>query len=182
MHINEQRKLVQLVREIVQAAPLYYAQIMDYNFNYQQTGAGWGWVSGHGGPYRYEKTHPITGKMLPPIPQEFLDIAAEHGLKADAMLINYYTAGSTLRLHRDTDEKDLTAPVVSLSFGDTAKFSIGPTYTRQEVIDLTSGSVMTLAGITRLHYHGVNSIVSGSGPVGLLRNGGRINVTLRKSQ
>lgn len=182
MQIQEQHKLVELVRQVVSAAPLYHAAIGNSRFKYQQTGAGWGWVSGHGGGYRYQVTHPITGNKLPPIPQEFLNIAAEYGLKADAMLINYYTSGSSLSLHQDKDEKDLTEPVVSLSFGDTAVFSSGPTYKNQVITELTSGSILTLAGESRMHWHGVKSIIIGTGPVGLLRNGGRINVTLRKSQ
>lgn len=180
--INEQTKLVQLVRQIVAQAPLYKSELRGTPFKYQQTGAGWGWVSGHGGGYRYQRNHPVTGHELPEIPAEFVHIAKQYGLTPDAMLINYYTQGSTLGLHQDKDEADLTAPVVSISIGDTCNFSMGPTRAQQKVVQLASGSVITLSGDTRMHWHGVNSIVTGTGPAQLLKNGGRINITLRKSQ
>jgi alkylated DNA repair protein (DNA oxidative demethylase) len=83
-------------------------------------------------------------------------------------------------VHRDEDERDLSAPVVSISLGDTARFRLGGLRRRDpsRVFDLKSGDVVILGGQARLAYHGVDRIISGSS--GLLVEGGRFNLTLRR--
>jgi alkylated DNA repair protein (DNA oxidative demethylase) len=83
-------------------------------------------------------------------------------------------------LHQDRDERDFAAPVVSLSLGDSCLFRIGgmkradPTRT----IRLASGDALVLGGEARLAFHGVDRIIPGTST--LLREGGRINLTLRR--
>ena len=83
-------------------------------------------------------------------------------------------------LHQDRDEAELSAPVVSLSLGDSALFRIGgdtrlaPTRS----FKLQSGDAMTLGGASRLAFHGVDRIAPASST--LLQKGGRINLTLRR--
>lgn len=183
---QEQRALVQAARDVVSAAPLYRAQMPGSGrpFTYRQSGAGWGWTSGHGGGYRYQRAHPVTGSELPAIPQVLLDLAQEFGLQADSLLINWYTEGSSLGLHQDRDEQDLSHPIVSVSLGDTAEFLLGGT-TRSaptETICLESGSVLVLAGADRMRFHGIKRVIPGTAPPGLLARPGRINLTLRRSQ
>ena len=83
-------------------------------------------------------------------------------------------------LHQDRDEQALSAPVVSLSLGDTALFRIGgltrAAPTRSFRIE--SGDALTFGGPARLAFHGVDRIVAGGST--LLGNGGRINLTLRR--
>jgi DNA alkylation damage repair protein AlkB len=54
-------------------------------------------------------------------------VARRVGLSHDpeACLVNYYRHGARMGLHRDEDEEDFAAPVVSISLGDTAVFRIG---------------------------------------------------------
>lgn len=98
----------------------------------------------------------------------------------EACLINIYDEAARMGLHQDRDEEELTAPVVSLSLGDTALFRVGgltrgsPTRSFR----LQSGDAMILGGPARLAFHGVDRIVSGSST--LLAKGGRINLTLRR--
>lgn len=181
---KQQRRLVSLVRELVRQAPLYTATTKGQAFRYQQTGAGWGWTSGHGGGYRYQREHPLNGNLLPAIPPELVTLAQRYGLEPDALLVNFYRPGATLGLHQDRDERDLTAPVVSISLGDTATFLLGGQCRSDPVqrIELRSGSVMLLAGDTRMAWHGVAAIHPGTAPAELLRSPGRICLTLRKSQ
>ena len=141
-----------------------------------------GWVSDERG-YRYQPTHPITGAPWPAMPPALIEAWAELAPGApppEACLINYYGPGARMGLHRDRDEAELAAPVVSLSLGDAALFRVGgltrgaPTRSFR----LASGDAMTLGGPARLAFHGVDRIFAASST--LLAEGGRINLTLRR--
>jgi alkylated DNA repair protein (DNA oxidative demethylase) len=142
-----------------------------------------GWVSDQRGGYRYQPAHPETGAPWPPMPARLLALWAALAPDApppEACLINLYGAAARMGLHQDRDEAELSAPVVSLSLGDTALFQVGgvtrggPTRSFR----LASGDAMTLGGPGRLAFHGVDRIVPGSST--LLADGGRINLTLRR--
>jgi len=149
-----------------------------------------GWVSDRDGGYRYQPTHPVTGRPWPAMPQMLLDLwAREAGYPhpPQACLINYYAEGTKMGLHQDRDEADFDAPVISVSLGDSARFRVGGTTRRgpTEGLLLRSGDVLALAGPDRLAYHGVDRVLSGSSRL-LLRYpdlfpmGGRINLTMRR--
>ena len=141
-----------------------------------------GWVSDRAG-YRYQPGHPDTGEPWPPIPQSVLAVWREvsgYPHDPEACLVNYYCEGAKMGLHRDEDEEDYSAPVVSISFGDTALFRIGGTERGgpTRTIRLASGDVVVLGGEARLAYHGIDRILPGTSR--LLPEGGRINLTLRR--
>jgi len=83
-------------------------------------------------------------------------------------------------LHQDRDEEDLEAPVVSISLGDTALFRVGGTVRggKTQSLKLASGDVLILEGPTRLAFHGIDRVINGTST--LLKDGGRINLTLRR--
>ncbi|GGS08036.1 alkylated DNA repair protein [Streptomyces aureoverticillatus] len=100
----------------------------------------------------------------------------------DIALINFYDADAHMGMHRDSDEKS-TAPVVSLSLGDTCVFRFGNTETRTRPytdVELRSGDLMVFGGPSRLAYHGVPKVRPGTAPPGLGLTG-RLNITLRVS-
>ena len=142
-----------------------------------------GWVSDREG-YRYQATHPVTGKAWPPIPQTLLDLWSHltgWPEPPQACLVNLYRDQARMGLHQDKDEADLTAPVLSVSLGDTAVFRIGaaeggPT----QSIRLASGDVCALTGPARLARHGIDRLIAGSST--LVPGGGRINLTLRRAR
>ena len=141
-----------------------------------------GWVSDEAG-YRYQPTHPETGRPWPPMPPMLLAAFAAIAPTApppEACLINLYGSVARMGLHQDRDEEELTAPVVSLSLGDTAPFRVGGLQRNAPTrsFRLTSGDAMSLAGEARLAFHGVDRIMAGSST--LLPQGGRINLTLRR--
>ena len=70
--------------------------------------------------------------------------------------------------------------MVSLSLGDTAVFRIGGPERKGPTSSfrLSSGDVLVLAGPSRLHYHGIDRVLSGTST--LVSGGGRINLTLRR--
>ncbi|WP_427790055.1 alpha-ketoglutarate-dependent dioxygenase AlkB [Brevundimonas diminuta] len=139
-----------------------------------------GWVSDRAG-YRYQPTHPATGAPWPAIPDRLLNLwDALTGWPAppDACLVNLYQGEAKMGLHQDRDERDLTAPVMSISLGDTAVFRIGPAEGgATRTVRLTSGDVCALTGPARLARHGIDRLLSGSSR--LLPGGGRVNLTLR---
>ena len=109
-----------------------------------------GWVSDRAG-YRYQPTHPDTGKPWPPIPEMVLDIWREvsgYPHDPEACLVNFYKAGAKMGLHRDEDEEDFAAPVVSISLGDTAVFRIGGPERggKTQSLKLASGDVLVMGG------------------------------------
>ena len=141
-----------------------------------------GWVTDERG-YRYEPAHPETGEPWPPIPGLLLKAWSElagYPHPPEACLVNVYGPEARMGLHQDRDEADFFAPVLSLSLGDTCLFRIGgltrggPTRS----LRLASGDALVLGGEARLAFHGVDRIMPGTST--LLREGGRINLTLRR--
>jgi alkylated DNA repair protein (DNA oxidative demethylase) len=137
--------------------------------------------------YRYDLVDPITGHAWPPMPVLFRDLAALAaqaarfaGFEPDACLINRYEPGTRLSLHRDENERDLTAPIVSVSLGLPAVFLFGGNSRsgRPRRVRLDSGDVVVWGGPDRLVYHGVAPLAEGDDPV---TGRCRINLTLRKA-
>ncbi len=83
-------------------------------------------------------------------------------------------------LHQDRDEADFSAPVVSVSLGDDCLFRSARQRARAPPSRsrLKSGDVVVLGGEGRLAFHGVDRIYPSTSA--LLKNGGRINLTLRR--
>jgi DNA oxidative demethylase len=145
-----------------------------------------GWVTDRRG-YRYMPLDPITGKPWPALPDLFLHLAASAAAAAgypdfepDACLINLYKPETRLSLHRDENERDLTAPIVSVSLGLPATFLFGGNRRndRPRRILLLSGDVVVWGGADRLVYHGVAPVAEGEDP---LTGNRRINLTFRKA-
>jgi alkylated DNA repair protein (DNA oxidative demethylase) len=142
-----------------------------------------GWVTDKARGYRYEACHPVTGKPWPAMPAMLLSLwneLADYPSPPEACLINYYANSASMGLHQDRDEADLSAPVLSVSLGDTAVFRVGGRTRRAPTtrLELASGDVVLLAGEDRLAFHGVDRIIPGSSD--LLEEGGRFNLTLRR--
>lgn len=142
-----------------------------------------GWVSDKTGGYRYQPTHPQTGRTWPPMPDALLDIWTDltgYPVPPEACLVNHYAPGTRLGGHVDADEADKAAPVVSISLGADAIFHIGGLRRAdpKSRILLRSGDVVILGGAARLAHHGLDRIVPGTSDV--VPGGGRINLTLRR--
>jgi alkylated DNA repair protein (DNA oxidative demethylase) len=141
-----------------------------------------GWITDERG-YRYQAHHPETGLPWPPIPPLALEAwrdLARCPAPPQCCLINFYGPTARLGLHQDRDEDDFSAPVVSLSLGDSCLFRVGGLNRRDRsrTLTLASGDAIVLGGAARLAYHGVDRIIPGS--CDLLPEGGRINLTLRR--
>lgn len=181
-----QEHLVELVRGVVAEAPLYVPEMPGTGkpMSVRMTNCGsLGWVTDKERGYRYQSTHPGTGNPWPPIPGELLDLWEElsgYSKPPEACLVNFYSDDAKMGLHQDKDETDLEAPVVSVSLGNTCLFRVGGLSRKDPTgsFRLSSGDVVVLGGEGRLAFHGVDRIYPGTST--LLKNGGRINLTLRR--
>jgi DNA oxidative demethylase len=180
--------LVAAVAEIAAAAP-FRNMITPGGFRMSvaMTNCGRaGWITDRKG-YRYEAVDPMTGRAWPPMPQSFVRLASAAakaagfaGFEPDACLINRYEPGTRLSLHRDENERDLGAPIVSVSLGLPAIFLFGgkSRSDRPRRIELESGDVVVWGGPNRLAYHGVAPLAEGDDP---LTGQCRINLTFREA-
>jgi DNA oxidative demethylase len=180
-----QESLVFSLREAVTAAPLFIPLMPRTGrpFSVRMTNMGsLGWVSDRNG-YRYQAAHPDTGTAWPMMPDQVLDIwrkVAGVPVLPEACLVNFYQGGAKMGLHQDKDEEDFSAPVVSISLGDTALFRFGGTERggKTSTVKLASGDVLVMGGNSRLCFHGIDRVYSGTST--LLKEGGRINLTMRR--
>jgi alkylated DNA repair protein (DNA oxidative demethylase) len=172
--------------EVIAAAPLFTPRMPRTGkaFSVRMTNCGeLGWVSDAERGYRYQATHPQTGRAWPPMPLRLREAWQEIGqykASPQACLVNVYGPAARMGLHQDRDELDFEAPVVSLSLGDSCIFRFGGSVrgapTRS--LRLESGDALVLSGAARLAFHGVDRIVAGTSS--LLAGLGRINLTLRR--
>lgn len=181
-----QADLLGEIRAIAARAPLFQPTMPRTGkpLSVQMTNCGpLGWVADRTGGYRYQPTHPVTGAPWPAMPTSLIALwraVADTDAMAEAGLINFYRPGARMGLHRDQDEADLAAPVVSVSLGDDALFRVGGHARKDPTrsVRLCSGDVFVLSGPARLAFHGIDRLYPGTSA--LLREGGRINVTLRR--
>ncbi|MFF9624471.1 alpha-ketoglutarate-dependent dioxygenase AlkB family protein [Streptomyces griseosporeus] len=155
----------------------------------RQVCLGWHWY-----PYGYARTV-VDGDGAPvkPFPAwlgelgrravaDTLGPEEAEGAAYDIALVNFYDGDARMGMHRDADERS-TAPVVSLSLGDSCIFRFGNPETRTRPwtdVELRSGDLFVFGGPARLAHHGVPRVHPGTAPARLgLR--GRLNLTLRVS-
>ena len=181
-------QLLPTLQAIQQQAPLRQMSTQGgRRMSVQTTACGHlGWVSSEQG-CRYSPIDPESGQPWPAMPACLLELArraaAEAGFSSftpDSCLINRYLPGAGMGLHQDKDEKDFTAPIVSISLGMPATFLFGgfKRSDRPARTILNHGDVVVWGGADRLRFHGVM-------PVGDLAHSQlgrqRINLTLRKA-
>ncbi len=181
-----QEALLADIRAVVAEAPLYRPEMPRTGkpMSVRMTNCGpLGWVTDRHHGYRYQPTHPRTGRAWPPFPDRLLALWEEMSgcdRPPQACLVNFYESSARMGLHQDRDEEDLSAPVVSVSLGDACLFRIGEASrdapTRSFRLD--SGDLLVLGGEGRLAFHGVDRIYPMTST--LLKTGGRLNLTLRR--
>ena len=146
----------------------------------------YGWVTDRTG-YRYDGMDPDSGKAWPHMPDALVQLARDAAASAgfedfvpDACLINRYEPGARLSLHQDRNERDFSAPIVSLSLGIPAVFLFGGLRreNKPQRVQLQHGDVAVWGGPARLRYHGVMPLKENHHP---LVGGYRLNLTFRKA-
>jgi DNA oxidative demethylase len=191
----EQREVCVRVLSI---EPGFYVPVLrnGNRMNLQMNCLGYHWSSR---TYKYAKVRDVDGQEAAPIP-DFLQALVRRALREtdywhgsgevppyDVCIVNFYDEHSgKLGVHADNSESreslEKGYPVVSLSVGATAVFTIGGLDRRdpQEPHLLESGDVVLFGRSLRLAYHGVSRILRGTTPPGLgLETPGRLNLTFR---
>jgi alkylated DNA repair protein (DNA oxidative demethylase) len=178
--------LLQAIEGVLQQAPLRHMQTPGgYTMSVAMSNCGpLGWVSSASG-YRYAALDPQSGQPWPAMPAALLDLAQRAAAQAgyadfapDACLINQYLPGTKLSLHQDKDERDLRAPIVSVSLGLPAVFLFGSPsrQDRPQHWRLVHGDVVVWGGPSRLAYHGITALAQGEHA---LLGPRRLNLTFR---
>lgn len=146
-----------------------------------------GWISDRKG-YRYSPIDSLHGKPWPPMPSAWFALAQAAAAAAgfphfqpDACLINRYRVGAKMALHQDRDERDLSAPIVSVSLGLPATFLWGGLQRQDKPVKvpLQHGDVVVWGGTARLAFHGIAPLKAGSHP---LLGDVRLNLTFRQAR
>ncbi len=182
---DKQATLLADVNAVLAAAPLYTPRMPRSGrpFTVRMSNCGLvGWVSDESG-YRYQPTHPETGRPWPPIPAALVAMwneIAGYRDAPEACLVNFYAPAAKVGLHQDRDEEDFDAPVISVSLGDSCLFRVGGLQRSDpsSSLRLDSGDALVLGGAARLAFHGVDRIYPDTST--LLPQGGRINLTMRR--
>jgi DNA oxidative demethylase len=174
--------LAAAVQNVIDQAPLRHMTVPGgHKMSVAMSNCGHaGWVSDRSG-YRYSPRDPETGLAWPEMPHCFLQLSQRAAAQAgypgfipDVCLINCYQPGARMSLHQDREERDFTAPIVSVSLGAAATFLFGGPNRRDrpQRIRLEHGDVVVWGGHARLAYHGVAPLKLG---------GSRYNLTFRKA-
>ncbi len=181
-------ELLAALRSVAAVAPFRHMMTpTGYTMSVAMTNCGAaGWVTDRSG-YRYTRQDPLSRKPWPSMPASFLSLASRAAAAAgfgafqpDACLINRYAPGAKLSLHQDKNEKDFTAPIVSVSLGLAARFLFGSLKRSDRVtrLELRHGDVVVWGRARRLAYHGVDALKNGDHP---MTGRCRFNLTFRKA-
>ena len=185
---GEDKVVMQALQKILAAAPLRHMSTPGgHRMSVAMSNCGRvGWVTDRSG-YRYDRIDPETGRPWPELPVTFRTIAGRAAAQAgfdnfapDACLINVYEPGARMSLHQDKNERDFSAPIVSVSLGLPVVFLFGGMQRndRPQRCRLEHGDIAVWGGQSRLAYHGVSPLADGHHPI---TGRQRINLTFRKA-
>lgn len=158
--INEQRKMLAQIKEVVRQSPLVQPiAINKLPMKVMVTNAGqYGWVAD--GSYRYSPTD-SNGRPWPEMPAMWREMADRFaGPHAwDSAVINWFARGASLGQHRDVTERNRAKPIVTFMVGDPACWMMrhddeSPIHRTQ----LESGAVTLLEGTTRNCIHAIEHL------------------------
>jgi alkylated DNA repair protein alkB family protein 1 len=148
--------------------PLNIEQILNKKLRWMTLGGQYDWT---------KKVYPE--EVPPAFPEDLANFL--HGLfptmKPEAAIVNLYSPGDTLSMHRDVSEESEQG-LISLSIGCEAIFIVGlnePDNINEEknettilspaiAIRLRSGDVVYMSGPSRFAWHGVPKIIAGTCP------------------
>ncbi|WP_018179206.1 alpha-ketoglutarate-dependent dioxygenase AlkB family protein [Jongsikchunia kroppenstedtii] len=188
--LDQQRWIVgQFHRWTDGPVPIRAATVRGHQMSVRTVCLGWHWQ-----PYKYTRAATdVNGAQVLPFPDWMVRLGRRALLDAgypeaeanaylpDTALVNYYDADARMGMHQDKDERS-SAPVVSLSIGDSCTFRFGNATNRGKPytdLRLRSGDLFVFGGESRLAYHGITRVHPDTAPDGCGLAAGRINITMR---
>lgn len=120
---------------------------------------------------QYDWTNKVYPSTKPPaFPEDIKRLIEDlFPMKAEAAIVNFYSPGDTLSLHRDVSE-DCNQPLVSISLGCDGLFVVGldaeaeDDEPRVATIRLRSGDALLMSGPSRYAWHSVPKILENTCP------------------
>ncbi|KAK4580071.1 hypothetical protein LTR86_000273 [Recurvomyces mirabilis] len=141
-------------------ASLTSRKMLDKKLRWMTLGAQYDWTN---------KVYPAGPP--PPFPKDIKDLLEGiFPMKAEAAIVNLYSPGDTLSIHRDVSE-ECAQPLISISIGCDALLIVGledkqvpngPL--RSAVLRLKSGDAVLMSGASRYAWHGVPKVLAGTCP------------------
>lgn len=133
--------------------PLTTAQLLTKKLRWTTLGGQYDWTN---------KVYPSSAPPSFPSDVKAL-IGRTFPMKAEAAIVNLYSPGDTLSLHRDVSE-ECNRPLVSISLGCDAIFTCGLDEERVATLRLKSGDAVLMSDESRYAWHGVPKVLEGSCP------------------
>ncbi|KAL8674574.1 MAG: hypothetical protein Q9168_001017 [Polycauliona sp. 1 TL-2023] len=143
-------------------ASLTVAQFLNRKLRWMTLGGQYDWT---------QKAYPEGSS--PAFPTDIAQLTRgifEH-IRPEAAIVNVYTPGDTLSIHRDVSE-DSDVGLVSISLGCDAVFLVGleepsTNTTKHVVMRLRSGDAVYMSGPSRYAWHSIPQVLAGTCPPGL---------------
>ena len=188
---DQQRSLLQACNDLMDGPVPMHSPIIGFGrkMSVRLVCAGLHWQ-----PYKYGNVASnVNGAQVASMPEMFATLAHDalcatgydsvtQNYLPDAALVNVYDETAKMGMHQDKDEK-CSAPVVSLSLGNSCVFRFGNAMTRNKPyrdVVLNSGDLFVFGGASRYAFHGVVKTMANSAPLQLGLNNERINITIRQ--
>jgi DNA alkylation damage repair protein AlkB len=138
--------------------PITVANFLEKKLRWMTLGGQYDWTS---------KMYP--SELPPPFPPDMKQLLKElfPDVDAQAAIVNLYSPGDALSVHRDVSEY-CDQGLISISIGCDGMFVIGnDDGTKTATIRLRSGDAVLMTGPSRYAWHGVPRILSGTCPIWL---------------
>ena len=139
--------------------PLTPQQFLNRKLRWMTLGGQYDWTN---------KVYP--SRAPPPFPSDVKQLVEGlFPMKAEAAIVNLYSPGDTLSLHRDFSE-ECDQPLVSISIGCDGIFVVGidstDEYEKPKIatIRLRSGDAVLMSGASRFAWHGVPKVLDSTCP------------------
>ncbi|KAL8840739.1 MAG: hypothetical protein Q9170_001177 [Blastenia crenularia] len=142
--------------------PLTLSQFLNHKLRWMTLGEQYDWT---------QKAYPEVGH--PAFPEDLARLTQSlfPDIHPEAAIVNFYSPGDTLSIHRDVSE-DSDAGLVSISLGCDAIFVAGLEQpgtgdVKYVVVRLRSGDAVYMSGPSRFAWHGVPQVVANTCPASL---------------
>ncbi|KAJ9612647.1 hypothetical protein H2200_004244 [Cladophialophora chaetospira] len=134
--------------------PITYAQMLESKLR---------WITLGG---QYDWTNKVYPNEIPPTFPADIATLLKHlfsSVDAQAAIVNFYSPGDTLSIHRDVSE-ECDRDLVSISIGCDGIFLVGNDEGTAVPVRLRSGDAVLMSGASRYAWHGVPRILAGTCP------------------